>query len=545
MKLPKIKLDTKYKLSAPVTINLSKLQNKSKPLTGTKYKLSAPVTIDLSKLRVKTKPSTEPTTPVKKRSKKKVKPKIKIKKPRRQTPRRRKRMNVMFKGEDRDIKTPTDIKRLTTILNNNGGRCYIVGGYVRDTLLHKQSKDIDVEVHGLTTNEISHILINHGYKVDDVGKSFGVLKVKDPHTKKIIDVSIPRSDRTGRKPDVTFLKTATPYDAAKRRDITINAIMYDTKDDKVVDPFGGVKDLEIGKIRHVSSDSFKDDPLRTVRAAQFASRFGFTIDPETRSLAREVDASQMAPERVTEEMRKVFEKSDKPSIFFKELDEMGQLDKLFPEVKKLQYVEQDPIHHPEGNTYIHTMQVMDRISQSDKRKLVMLVAALFHDIGKITTSGEDPDTKKMHARGHEIESEKMAGEILRKYKFTTREIHNILSIIKHHMRPHYLVFEKANRLKHKHRLMREICTTKGIRTNPSEAIRRYCDVVDFAKFDRDKDHESYDKLKELPPIDHYLPDVTGEDLLDEGYAGKELGSRLDELYLHKINKKPKNIGDVT
>jgi tRNA nucleotidyltransferase (CCA-adding enzyme) len=440
-----------------------------------------------------------------------------------------------FNGKDHDIKSPENIKKITYILNNNGGRCYIVGGYVRDVLLDKKPKDVDIEVHGLTLDEISLILKKHGYKVDEVGKSFGVLKVKGPETKGIIDIAVPRTDSTGRKPDVSFLRNATPLQAAKRRDLTINAIMYDTKSDKVVDPFSGIKDLEQKKIRHVSEESFRDDPLRIIRAAQFASRFGFTIDPETKKLAREVDSSKMAPERVTEEMRKVFAKSKKPSIFFNELDDMHQLERLFPEIKQLQNTKQDPIHHPEGNAYIHTMEVMDRISESDKRKLELLVAALLHDLGKITMSVEDPSTKRIHARGHEVESEIMARKILNKYKFTNNEIRDILSIVKHHMKPHSMIFENALKLKHKHRLMRDICTTKGMIKDPSGSIRKYCDVIDFSKQDRPKDEEKYEELKKLPPLNHYISDTTGNELYAQGYRGKEIGDLLEERYLSKIN----------
>lgn len=445
------------------------------------------------------------------------------------------RMNIIFKNKDHDIKTPHYVKNIVTLLNSKGGRCYIVGGYVRDILLNKHPKDVDIEVHGLTIDEISLILRSHGYKVDEVGKSFGVLKVKDPKTGEITDVSVPRTDSTGRKPDVTFLRSATPYQAAERRDLTINAIMYDTKDDKVIDPFNGIKDLETGTIRHVSSSAFQEDPLRTVRAAQFASRFGFQIDPETKQLAQQVDASQMAPERITEEMRKVFNKSHKPSIFFKELDEMGQLEKLFPEVKKLQEVRQDPIHHPEGNAYIHTMQVMDRISESDKRKLELLVAALLHDLGKITRSTEDPETKRIHAKGHEEESERMAKDILHKYKFTSNEIKNILTIVKHHMKPHMLVNENAMKLRNKHKLMRDICTTKNMMKDPHGSIKKYCDVVEFAKHDHTKEPEKYEELKELPPVEHYIPTTTGQDLLEKGYKGEEIGKMLEDIYLSKIS----------
>jgi CRISPR/Cas system-associated protein Cas10 (large subunit of type III CRISPR-Cas system) len=182
------------------------------------------------------------------------------------------------------------------------------------------------------------------------------------------------------------------------------------------------------------------------------------------------------------------------------------------------------------------MQVMDRISGSDKKKLELLVAALLHDLGKISTTVEDPETKRIHARGHEKESEKMASKILNKYKFTSNEIKNILSVIKHHMRPHSLVYENASKLKHKQGLMREICTTKSMMKDPSGSIKKYCDVIDFSKHDHPKHQEKYEELKNLPPLEHYIPDVTGKDLIELGYSGKELGKRQEELYLNQISQ---------
>jgi tRNA nucleotidyltransferase (CCA-adding enzyme) len=443
---------------------------------------------------------------------------------------------INFHGRYHTLQTPDNIQRMVSILNQYG-RCYIVGGWVRDKLLDRIPKDVDIEVHGMEIDQISHVLRNNGYKVDEVGKSFGVLKVKDPGTGDIIDVAVPRADSSGRKPDVKFLKTATPEDAARRRDFTINAIMFDTKDNKVVDPFKGIEDLEAGKIRHVSPDTFKDDPLRTVRAAQFASRFDFDIDEETKGLARDVDASQMAPERVTEEMRKVFEKSKKPSIFFRELDNMGQLDKTFPEVKKLQMVEQDPEYHPEGNAFNHTMDVMDRISASDKRKLILLVSALLHDIGKSSTSTIDPITQHIQSVGHEKVSEQEASKILWKYKFTANEIRDILSIIKFHMKPHSLVSNDAMKMKHKHGLMRDICGIRHMIKDPSGSIQKYCDVIDFAQYDHPKDEEKYEELKRLYPVEYYTSKVTGQDLYDQGYRGKEIGKRLEEIYISQINSR--------
>ena len=115
-----------------------------------------------------------------------------------------------------------------------------------------------------------------------------------------------------------------------------------------------------------------------------------------------------------------------------------------------------------------------------------------------------------------------------------QEIKDILTIIKHHMKPHMLINSGTMKLKHKNRLMRDICTTKHMMKDPDGSIKRYCDVIDFAKHDHTANADKYEELKELPPVDHYTPNVTGKDLIERGYSGKELGDMLEEIYISKI-----------
>jgi tRNA nucleotidyltransferase (CCA-adding enzyme) len=150
------------------------------------------------------------------------------------------------------------------------------------------------------------------------------------------------------------------YKAARRRDFTINALMQDVLTGEVVDHFGGMDDLRAGIIRHIDPETFIEDPLRVLRGAQFAARFGFRIAPETVELCKGIDLSALSRERIEEELKKALLKSDKPSVFFEEMRRMEQLDVWFPELGQTIGLEQDPVFHPEGDVWVHTMEVIDR-----------------------------------------------------------------------------------------------------------------------------------------------------------------------------------------
>jgi tRNA nucleotidyltransferase/poly(A) polymerase len=165
----------------------------------------------------------------------------------------------------------------------NGGKVYYVGGYVRDSFIGKESKDIDILVTGIPMNKLEQILNKSG-RVDLVGQSFGILKFIPTGTKLDLDIAIPRVEQnTGDKYTDFEVKSDhnLPIEAdLKRRDFTINAIAKDITG-KIVDPYGGVQDLKNKVIRMVNPEAFSDDPLRMIRAIQFASRFNFSIEPDT------------------------------------------------------------------------------------------------------------------------------------------------------------------------------------------------------------------------------------------------------------------------
>jgi len=252
-----------------------------------------------------------------------------------------------------------------------GGNTYYVGGFVRDRLLGIDNKDVDIEVHGVAPDKLMHILSEAGEPLS-YGRSFGIYSLKGQS----IDIAMPRreyavSDRSKPRGHRDFEIEVDPYigtyEAARRRDFTVNALMEDVLTGEITDHFGGRSDLEAGVIRHIDDITFSEDPLRVLRGAQFAARFGFQIAPETVDLCRGIDISSLTRERVTEEMKKALLKAERPSVFFEELRKMNQLSVWFPELEALIGVEQDPVFHPEGDVWVHTMEVLDRAASNRAR----------------------------------------------------------------------------------------------------------------------------------------------------------------------------------
>jgi tRNA nucleotidyltransferase (CCA-adding enzyme) len=195
------------------------------------------------------------------------------------------------------------------------GRALLVGGSVRDALLGHPSKDLDIEVHGLPLEAVVRILRTLG-PVNEVGRAFGVLKVR--HAGHELDVSLPRRDQREGVGHKGIRATSDPdlgvTEAARRRDLTINAIAYDPLTDTFEDPFGGRADLERRLLRAVDPTTFGEDPLRALRVAQFVARFGFAVDPALEALCAEMPLAELPSERVRGEVEKLLLKGRHPAL---------------------------------------------------------------------------------------------------------------------------------------------------------------------------------------------------------------------------------------
>src|SRR5713101_5286897 len=221
---------------------------------------------------------------------------------------------------------------LARAIRDEGGRALVVGGRVRDELVGRGSKDLDLEVFGLPAARLRAILDRFG-RVDTVGESFTVYKIGD------IDVSLPRRESRIGRGHKGFAVEGDPYlsieEAARRRDFTINAISRDPLTGELIDPFGGRRDLDARILRTVDPNTFADDSLRVLRALQFAARFDLTIEEQTKALCRSLPLDDLPSERVWGEIEKLLLQAERPSVGLALALDLGVLDRLFPELKAL------------------------------------------------------------------------------------------------------------------------------------------------------------------------------------------------------------------
>ena len=305
-------------------------------------------------------------------------------------------------------------RRVAELVAAEGGHTYFVGGFVRDALLGRENKDVDIEVHGITPKCLEGILDSLGQRIT-IGESFGIFNLKGYS----LDIAMPRKEEARGRGHKDFAIFVDPFigteGACRRRDFTFNALMQDVLTGEIVDHFGGQVDLKAGVLRHVNDTSFAEDPLRVLRAAQFAARFDFRVAEETVELCRRMDLKALPRERIWGELEKALLKAEKPSVFFEVLRQMDQLDFWFPELKSLIGVEQNPVYHAEGDVWVHTMMVLDQAAKLRERTaqpLWFMLGALTHDFGKAVCTEQVKGA--IHAYDHEIQGLPLAEAFLRR-----------------------------------------------------------------------------------------------------------------------------------
>lgn len=408
-----------------------------------------------------------------------------------------------------------------------GGNTYYVGGFVRDRLLGTDNKDVDIEVHGIEPETLRQILSECGEPLS-YGESFGIYSLRGED----IDIAMPRRERKSGSGHRDFEVDVDPYigtyEAARRRDFTINAMMEDVLTGEIIDHFGGRADLDAGIIRHIDSETFIEDPLRVLRCAQFAARFGFDAAPETVELCRGIDLTALTKERVAEEMKKALLKADRPSVFFELLREMDQLGFWFPELEALIGVEQDPVFHPEGDVWTHTMEVVDRAASYRDRAsdpYAFMLLALTHDMGKAVTTAVIKG--RIHAYEHELWGVPIAEAFVSRLTGEKSVTDYVVNMVPLHMRPNVAAYVKPS-LKSTNRMF--------------DAAAAPEDLIYFASADRPlfsgEDSFSGDSEFLFGRLEEYRktmsePYVMGRDLIE---AGLEPGEQFHDLleYAHKL-----------
>lgn len=307
----------------------------------------------------------------------------------------------------------------------------IVGGSVRDIVLNKKPKDIDI-----ATNVDIDKIANH-FKTADIGKSkdFGIVAVL--YKGMVFEVAHYREDvhegnTDARHPSGINLANNFKTDS-DRRDITINSLGLST-DGTIIDYQGGLDDIKNGVIKAVGKpkDRFIEDALRMMRVGRFMARYGFSMEPDTKNAIIELKdlIKKIAPERIREELIKSASSGVQLANYIEHLKDVGLLKLILPEIDTMSNFEHTPATHPEGNVFEHTMEALRKSNSNDP---ITNIAIMFHDLGKTITQTYDIDTRNVKYHGHEAEGVKLFDIIVKRLKFNNEDRDAITFAIEHHM----------------------------------------------------------------------------------------------------------------
>jgi poly(A) polymerase len=402
---------------------------------------------------------------------------------------------------------------IVRMLHASGYEAYFAGGCVRDLLLGREPSDYDVATDA-TPKQVMR-LFPETYAV---GEQFGVVLVPESggatgeaaqSRRAVIEVATFRSDvgyTDGRHPDeVRFSRDAR--EDAQRRDFTINGMMLDPETGAILDFVGGREDLKAGTIRAIGDAArrFREDKLRMLRAVRFAARFEYRIEPATRLALREQVAGiqQVSCERIREELTRMLTEG-KARRAFELLDETLLLPEVLPEIAAMKGVEQPPQFHPEGDVFLHTLLLLEKLAEDGSKTLAW--GALLHDVGKPATFRMAPD--RIRFDGHVDVGVTIAAAILRRLRFSNHETDQILALVENHMR-----FGDVQR-------MNQSTLKKFMR------LRRFEEHLELHRMDALSSNGSlaaYEFARaawETTPAEAMRPAplITGRDLIEAGYA---------------------------
>jgi len=424
-------------------------------------------------------------------------------------------------------------------LHEAGHQAYLVGGCVRDLLTGREPADYDVSTDA-TPNEVMRIFPD----TYAVGAQFGVVLVPMPEDSAgnlTVEVATFRSDigySDGRHPDeVRFSKD--PREDVERRDFTINGLLLDPLKDEVLDFVGGRADIAAGIVRTIGSAErrFAEDKLRMLRAVRFASRFGYAIEPATFVAIQELapEIRQVSRERVRDELTKMLTEGHAREAFLL-LEQTGLLVEVLPEISAMKRVQQPPQFHPEGDVFVHTMLLLEKLPRPCPSTLAW--GALLHDVGKPPTFRVAPD--RIRFDGHVEVGVKMAEAICQRFHFSNSDTDQILALVDNHMR-----FADVERMK-------ESTFKRFIR------MPRFEEHLELHRLDCESAHGDLtlynftrNKMAAIPrEAIRPEPLITGEDLIAAGYspgpAFKEILAAVEDGQLEgRWDSKDAAMGFVT
>jgi poly(A) polymerase len=417
-------------------------------------------------------------------------------------------------------------------LRERGYQAYLAGGCVRDLLLVREPADYDVATDA-TPQQVMQIFP----QTFAVGEQFGVVLVpessgatgvpstssgqalarQDEPSNTTVEVATFRADvgySDGRHPDeVRFTKD--PREDVQRRDFTINGMLLDPATDEILDFAGGREDLKAGIVRAIGEPErrFAEDKLRMLRAVRFTARFAYQIDPATMQAIQKLATQihQVSCERVREELTKMLTEGQARRAF-ELLDATGLLREVLPEIAAMKGVEQPPQYHPEGDVFVHTLLLLEKLPAGASKTLAW--GALLHDVGKPPTFRVAPD--RIRFDGHVAVGVKMAEAICRRLRFSNDETDQILALVENHMRFGQIERMKQSTLK---KFLRLPAFEEHLELHRIDCLssHRQLDAYDYAQ----------EQLRSMPPeAIRPTPLITGQDLIEAGY---EPGPRFKEV----------------
>ncbi len=445
---------------------------------------------------------------------------------------------------------PEKITKLAETIKQNGGRAMLVGGCVRDELMGIEPKDWDVEVYGIEPKKLREILENFG-RVDAVGEAFTVYKIGQD-----LDVALPRREKKigrGHKGFVVEGDPEMPFEeAAKRRDFTINAILKDILTGEIIDIYGSQKDIENKLLRVVSKETFAEDSLRVLRAAQFAARFEFDIEPETVEICKQIDLTDLPKERIWGEFEKMLLKAEKPSIGLQWLYDLGVVGQLFPELESLVGVPQESEWHPEGNVDVHTLMVADEARKliddlPYAKQVTVMLGAVCHDFGKPPTTKFFDGRWRSHA--HDEAGVEPTISFLDKlgiftiHGFDVRE--QVVQLVRYHLKPgmFYKVRDDLGDGAFR-RLARKVEPDLLYRVAKADSLGRNPEWLPKEKWFKAEAQEWFiEKVRELA-VEEKAPEpiLMGRHLIELGLKpSRQFGEITNTVYELQLDGKVKNL----
>ncbi|HEY2018865.1 MAG TPA: CCA tRNA nucleotidyltransferase [Bryobacteraceae bacterium] len=399
-------------------------------------------------------------------------------------------------------------RRVIAKLRGSGHQAYLVGGCVRDLLLGARPKDYDISTNA-RPDRIMDLFPHSG----QVGAHFGVVLVRDAFSQ--VEVATFRSDREyidGRRPAGVHFEN-DPQGDVLRRDFTINGLMMDPDTGHVLDYVEGRADIERRLVRAIGEPDkrFEEDHLRLLRAVRFAARLNFTIDPPTFDAIRRHHASilTVSSERIRDELERILTEGG-ARRGFEMLESSGMLADILPEVAAMKGVEQPPEYHPEGDVWIHTLLLLERLNHPTT---TLALGALLHDVGKPPTFRV---AERIRFDGHVEEGVKLAHDVLNRLRFSRDDMEQVEALVANHMRFKDVQHMKQSTLKRFLRLPkfaehlelhRLDCLSSNGRLETYQLVKR--------------------KLREFPE-EHLKPErlLTGADLIASGYEPGPLFSQI-------------------